>query len=115
MVHDHVGTGGGGEAVLAAIAHTPQHLLTAGWETEVGGRAADVVDVALEIRLVGHPLCFGHDAVGAAAGDASALMQLDGAEIAAAEAAAFWMMENCHLADGRHTAHGLVDGVVAAV
>ena len=37
MVHDHVGAGGGGQAVLAAIAHAPQHLLAAGWEPEVGG------------------------------------------------------------------------------
>ena len=88
MVHDHVRAGGGGKTVLAAAAHTAQHLLPAGREAEVGRRAADVMDVALEIRLVGHPLRLGHDAVGAAAGDPPPLMQLDGAEVTAAEAAA---------------------------
>ena len=114
VIHDHVGAGGGGKAVLAAGAHAAQHLLAAGGEAEVCGGAAHIVDVALEIRLVGHALGFLYDAVGAAAGDASALMQLDGAEIAAAEAAAVLDDGELHLADGRHTAHGLVDGVVAA-
>ena len=114
VVHDHVGAGGGGQAVLAAIAHAPQHLLAAGWEPEVGGGTADIVDVALEIRLVGHALGFRHDAVRAAAGDTPPLMQLDGAEVAPAEAAAVLDDGELHLADGRHTAHGLVDGVVAA-
>ena len=72
VIHDHVGAGGGGQAVLAAIAHAPQHLLPAGREPEVGGGAADIVDVALEIRLVGHPLGLGHNAVGTAAGDPAA-------------------------------------------
>ena len=114
VVHDHVGAGGGGQAVLAAIAHAPQHLLPAGREPEVGGGAADIVDVALEIRLVGHPLGLGHDAVGTAAGHAAALMQLDGAEVAAAEAAAVLDDGELHLPDGRHAAHGLVDGVIPA-
>mgnify|MGYP000972874955 CR=1 FL=1 len=114
VVHDHVGAGGGGQAVLAAIAHAPQHLLPAGREPEVGGGAADIVDVALEIRLVGHPFGLGHNAVGTAAGDPAALMQLDGAEVAAAEAAAVLDDGELHLPDGRHAAHALVDGVVAA-
>ena len=38
-------------------------------------------------------------------------MQLDGAEVAAAEAAAVLDDGKLHLPDGGHTAHGLVDGV----
>ena len=41
-------------------------------------------------------------------------MQLDGAEVAAAEAAAVLDDGELHLPDGRHAAHALVDGVVAA-
>ena len=41
-------------------------------------------------------------------------MQLDGAEVAAAEAAAILDDGELHLADGGHAAHGLVDGVIAA-
>ena len=114
VIHDHVGAGGGGQAVLAAAAHAPQHLLAAGREPEVGRRAADVVDVALKIRFMGHPLRLGHDAVGAAAGDAAALMELDGAEVAAAEAAAVLDDGELYLPDGGHAAHGLVDGVIPA-
>ena len=114
VVHDHVGAGRGGQAVLAAIAHAPQHLFAAGREAEVCRGAADVVDVALEIRLMGHPLGLGHDAVGTAAGHAAALMQLDGTEVAAAEAAAVLDDGELHLPDGGHTAHGLVDGVIPA-
>ena len=114
VIHDHVGAGGGGKAVLAAGAHPAQHLLAAGGEAEVCGRAAHIVDIALEIRLVGHALGFLYDAVGAAAGDPPPLMQLDGAEVAAAEAAAVLDDGELHLADGGHAAHALVDGVIAA-
>ena len=95
--------------------HMPaQHLLAAGGKAEVCGGAAHIVDVALEIRLVSHALGFRHDAVRAAAGDPPPLMQLDGAEVAAAEAAAVLDDGELHLADGGHAAHALVDGVVAA-
>ena len=114
VVHDHVGAGGGGKTVLAAGAHAPQHLLPAGGKAEVCGGAAHIVDVALEIRLVGHALGFRHDAVRAAAGDTPPLMQLDGAEVAPAEAAAVLDDGELHLTDGGHAAHALVDGVVPA-
>ena len=114
VVHDHVGAGGGGQAVFAAGAHPPEHLFPAGGEPEVGGGTADIVDVALEIRLVGHALGFLHDAVRTAAGDPAALMQLDGAEVAAAEAAAVLDDGELYLPDGGHAAHGLVDGVIPA-
>jgi len=41
-------------------------------------------------------------------------MQLDGAEVAAAEAAAVLDDGELHLPDGGHAAHGLVDGVIPA-
>ena len=41
-------------------------------------------------------------------------MQLDGAEVAAAEAAAVLDDGELHLPDGGHAAHALVDGVIAA-
>ena len=90
-------------------ASAPGRMGTGSWRW-----AADIVDVALEIRLVGHPLGLGHNTVGTAAGDPAALMQLDGAEVAAAEAAAVLDDGELHLPDGRHAAHALVDGVVAA-
>ena len=114
VIHDHVGAGGGSKAVFAAGAHAPQHLLPAGGKAEVCGGAAHIVDVALEIRLVGHALGFCHDAVRAAAGDTAALMQLDGAEVAAAKAATVLDDGELHLTDGGHAAHALVDGVVTA-
>ena len=114
VVHDHVGAGLRGQTVLAAVAHAPEHLLPAGGEAEVGGRPADIVDIALKIRLMGHPLRLGHDAVRAAAGDTAALMELDGAEVAAAKTAAVLDDGELHLPDGRHTAHVFINGMVTA-
>ena len=114
VVYDQVGAGLGRQAVLAAGAHPLFHLLAAGREAEIRRGAAHVVDVALEVGLVGHPLGLGHDAVGAAAGDPAALVQLDGAEVAPSKAPPVLDDGELHLPDGGHPAHGLVDGVVAA-
>ena len=112
VVHDQVGAGLGRQAVLAAGAHSLEHLFPAGGEPEVRRRAADVVDIALEVGLVGHPLGLGHNAVGAAAGDPAALVELDGAEVAPAEAPTVLDDGELHLPDGGHAPHGLIDRVI---
>ena len=114
VIHDQLGAGRRGKTVLAAIAHAILHLLAAAGHTEVGGGAAHIVNVALEVRLVGHPLGLGHNAVGTAAGDPAALMQLNGAEVAAAKAATVLNDGKLHLADGRHAAHLLIHRVIPA-
>ena len=112
VVDDDMRAGGRRKAVLAAVAHAAQHLLPAGRKAEVCGRAADIVDIALEIRLVGHALGLGHDAVRTAAGDAPPLMELDGAEVTAAETAAVLDDGELHLPDGRNAAHRLINRMI---
>ena len=63
-------------------------LFLAGALPEIRRRAADIVNVALEIRQLGQQLSFAEDAFGAAALDDAPLMERDGAEIARAEASA---------------------------
>lgn len=79
---------------------------------EVGRGAAYVVDVALEIGEFCQRRDLANDALVAAARDHSALMEGQGAEAAAAEAAAVVDYGELDLLDGGNAAHGLVHGVV---
>ena len=57
VIGTHILAGGGVEA-LPSSASTLGQLLFAGGVAEVGGGTAYVMDVALEIRVFGHQLCF---------------------------------------------------------
>ena len=86
VVRVQVGAGLGGEAA-AVFAHSAPLLLLAAGVAEVGAGAAHVVDVALELRVVGQQLRLLQHGLDGAAGDHAALVEGQGAEIAPAEAA----------------------------
>ena len=81
------GTGLGSQA-LFILAKACSKLFLARWSPEIGGGAAYIVDVALEIGHFGEQLCLTKNRLFAAAGYRAALMIGDGAKIAGTEAAA---------------------------
>ena len=103
--------GGGGQTALVG-AHAVFQLLLAGGSAEVGRGAAHVVDIALEIRQFGKSRHLPDDALVAAGGDHAALMEGQGAEVAAAEAAPVVDNGEFHFLQTGHAAHGLIHGVV---
>ena len=86
-------------------------LFFAGRLAEVCRRAAYVVDIAFEVGEGYHALGFFYDAFMAAAGDHSALMQSEGAEGAAAKAAAVVGDRKPDLLDSGHAAQRDIVGV----
>ena len=85
-----------------------RELLIAGWSTELGGRATDIEDVALELLILRDLLRLREDAfVGAALHD-TPLMHGEGAEIALAEAAAGLGDAFLDLTEGRDAARRIV-------
>ena len=78
---------------------------------EVGAGAADVVDVALELWVVGEALHLPDDALMAAGGDHTTLVEGKGAEVAPAKAPPVVGHGEADLLDRRHAAHGVVHGV----
>ena len=113
VVHDDLAAGLRRQAVLAARAHPVFHLLFAAGQAEVCSGAAHVMNVPLETRRMRHGLGLAHHAVRAARGDPAPLMELDGAEITAAEAAAVMDDGKFHLFNGRHAAQRFVGGMIA--
>jgi len=95
----------------AVCAHAVFELLGAGGVAEVRARPADVGDVALPERVLGHRRDLADDALVAAARHHAALVEGQRAEVAAAEAAAVVYDRKAHLLDGRDAAHGVVHRV----
>ena len=85
VVGVHVFAGGGVQA-LPPAAGTLTQLLFTGRVTEIGGGAADVVDVALEIPVLHHDFRFPEDGFVASGLDDPPLMEGQGAEGAGTEA-----------------------------
>ena len=81
---------------------------------EIGGRAADVVDVALEIRHFGDELRLADDRLDAARPHGAPLVERERAEVAAAEAAAVVRDREAHLLDGGDAAVLCVHGMPGA-
>lgn len=79
-------------------------LFFAGGLAEIGRRAADVMDIALEIGMLRHARRLGQQRIVAARLDDAALMERQRAERAAAEAAAVRDEAELHLGDGGHAA-----------
>ena len=82
------GGAGLGSQALFILAKACRQLFLAGRSPEIGGGAAYIVDVALEIGHFGEQLCLTKNRLFAAAGYRAALMIGDGAKIAGTEAAA---------------------------
>ena len=72
---------------LPVLAGPVRQLFFAGGLAEIGRRAADVMDVALEVGMLRHARRLGQQRVMAARLDDAALVEGQGAEAAAAEAA----------------------------
>ena len=102
------------EQALAVGAGARRPLLPAGGMAEVGRRPADVVDVALEGRVGDHARRLAQHRFLAARRHAPALVHHQGAEVAAAEAAAVVGDGKPHLLQRRHAARGVVVGVPGA-
>ena len=105
-----VGTGLGGQTG-PVFAHPVLELLLAGGAAEGGGRAAHVVDIALEARVMGQGGHLPDDALVAAAGDGPPLVEGQGAEVARPEAAPVMGDREAHLLDGRDAPHLVVHRV----
>ena len=114
VIHNQVRAGRRGQALFAALTHTPGHLLFAADDPEVCGGAAHIVDVPLKPGGRGNALTLFHNAVGAAAGHPPPLMQSNGAEIAAAVTAAVLHDGKLHLFQAGHAAHRVVAGMGTA-
>ena len=89
-------------------------LLFAGREAEVGGRAANIVDIALESGHLGDLFCFLDHALVAANLNVASLMERQRAEVARAEAAAVVDDGELYLLNGRHAAYSLIRRVIIA-
>ena len=92
------------EQALLSGAGSLCHLLFAGREPEIGRRAAHIVDIALKIRLLRQKLCLLHNGFMASGLDDPPLMEGQGTEAAAAEAAPVADQAELHLTDGRNAA-----------
>ena len=82
--------------------------------TEIRGRTAYVVNVALEIRLIGQKPCLRHNRRMAPRLDRSSLMEGQRTEIAAAEAPAVTDERKFHLADSRNATRRLIHRMISA-
>ena len=78
---------------------------------EIGGRAAHIVDIALEILVLDHDLRLGQNGFVAAGLDDAALVEGQGAEGAGAEAAPVAYQAEFHLFNGRHATGFCIAGM----
>ena len=114
VVHPDGRAAGGGQAFFIP-AQAVGGLLGAGGGPEIGGGAADIVDIALEVRIVGKAFGLPQQRGVTAGGDVASLMERDGAEIAGAKAAAVMGKGKFDLFNGGNAAHFLIDGVVVTL
>ena len=110
VVGVHVLAGRGVQALPPAAGTLCQLLFTGGM-AEIGGGAAYIVDIALEVLVVGHALCFPENGFVASGLDDPPLMEGQGAEGAGTEAAPVGNQAEFHLVDGRNAAVLGVAGV----
>ena len=111
VVHRQV-FAGGGEQALAVGAHALCQLLLAAGMAEVGGGAADIVDIALEVRVLDQQFGFFNDGLVAAGLDDAALVEGQGAEAASAEAPPVGGEAELDLLNGRDAPQLFVRGVI---
>ncbi len=88
-------------------------LFFAGWLAEVGGGAAHIIYVALEIGLLGQPYGLVYDGLVASRLDNTTLVEGEGAEVAASEAAPGADKAEFYLLNGRDTSLLLVAWVIS--
>ena len=104
-----------GVEALAAAAGTLGHLLFTGRVAEIGGGAAHIVDIALEIRILHHFLRFFQDVFMASDLDDTTLVEGQRAEGAGPEAAPVADQAELDLLNGGHAPQFFIAGVVGSV
>ena len=108
-----IGAGRGGKT--AAIgAHALFQLLGAGCVAEIGGGAANVMDVTLEEGMLGEAFNLFYNGFVAAGSYHAALVESKGTEVAAAETASVVDNGEAHFLNSGYAAHLFVHGVVLA-
>ena len=113
VVHLEIGAGLGIEAA-AVLAGALCQLLVAGGAAEFRSGAADVVDVALEIRVFETGLSFGQDGLVASRLHDAPLVEGQRAEIAVAKTSPVGSQTELDLGERRDSAVLLIGGVVGA-
>ena len=111
MVRNQVFTGLGEEALLGGTYALGQLLFTRRL-TEVGGWAAHIVDVSLEVRLPHHLLGLCQDGLVAPGLDDTPLVEGEGTEATPTKAATAGYQAEPHLLNGGHAASGLIGRVI---
>ena len=110
MVRVQIGAGLRRETA-AVRAEAQLFLFQAAGMAEIGRGPSNIVDIALEQGVPGHGLRLRDDAFMAAGGDVPSLVEGQGAEIAAPEAAPVVDDAEAHLLDGGHAPQGVVHGM----
>ena len=113
MVGVHVFAGRGEETLTAAASALCQ-LLFAGGVAEIGGGAANIVDIALEIFIYYHQLRFGKNAFMAAGLNNTALVEGQCAERASAKTTTIADQAELDFFDSRHATGFFVAGMPSA-
>ena len=100
------------EKTLAVHADTLGQLLLAGWVPEIGGRASNIMNIALEILILYHTLCLCKNGSMTARLHNASLMESQGTEITAAKTAA--VTDQVDLGNSRDPAIFFIDRVIGA-
>ena len=95
-----------------ALAQAVLLLQGAAGVAEVGGGAAHIMNIALEVRHLGNLLRFNQQAFFAARGHITPLVECNGTEIASAETSPIVGNGKAHFFNTRHTAQLLITGMV---
>ena len=110
VIRVQVGTWGGGQAV-PVLAQAVFALLLTGGPAEIGGGAAHVMDIAFEPRVLGEGGDLPENALVAAGGYHPPLVEGQGTEFAGPKAPPVVGDGKAYLFNGRHAAHGVIDGM----
>ena len=96
------------EKTLPVLADTFGELLLTGWLPEVCGRASDIMDIALEIRIMSHFFCFFENGLMASRLENASLMERQSTEITTAETAPVARQAEFDLLQSRDPASGVI-------
>ena len=96
------------EKTLPVLADTFGELLLTGWLPEVCGRASDIMDIALEIRIMSHFFCFFENGLMTSRLENASLMERQSTEITAAETAPVARQAEFDLLQSRDSAFGVI-------
>ncbi len=113
VIHFQIRTGLRKKA-LSVLADPPRHLLLTGRSSEIGRRAAHIMNISFKIFILQHPFRFPQDRLVAPDLHRPSLVKSQGTEIAAAKASSVADKRKPYLRDGGHTAGRLVGWMTGA-